>query len=401
MRRMLIVFSAAVVLAAGLLPANAQDVDELIAKYVEARGGREAWDAIDSIKVTGDFTAFSKVNPFTLHRTSDDKYFADFLMGDKIVVVGYDGELAWWDNHWYKEGAQEIAGADLAVVMRDVEFAPALFNYEMAGHEVELLGQVEVEGIPAIGIKLTRNDDSTETYYLDPSTYLEIARDSPGSDFGRAMEQRTWYDDFRDVAGAKMPFFTETQWYTRDRVMRVAKIEVNVELSDDMFRMPAPPGMGSFVAMAGDWNVSMEQRRGPQAEFAPGERQSTIVSELRGALMREHYISPEGAEVYRTLSYDANREQYRVTEISSSNSFMDILEGSMAEDGRLTVSNFETGTPAVYGETIVHGRLAYFDISRNSFKIEYEATLDGGENWWVAAKATYDRRTETDGGEAD
>jgi len=85
-----------------------------------------------------------------------------------------------------------------------------------------------------------------------------------------------------------------------------------------------------------------------------------------------------------------------VTEISSSNSFMDILEGVMAEDGRLMVSNFETGTPAVYGETIVHGRLSYFDISKDSFKIEYEATIDGGENWWVAAKANYDRKTETD-----
>ena len=398
MRRMLIVCSATVVLAAGLLPANAQDVEQVIAKYVEARGGRDAWAAIDSIKMTGEFTAFSKVNPFTIYRTSDNKFFADHRMGGKTVVTGYDGELAWWDNHWYKEGAQEIAGADLAVVMRDVEFMPPLFNYETVGHEVELLGEVEVEGIPAIGIKLTRTDDSSETYYLDPSTYLEIARDSPGSDFGRAMEQRTWYDDFRDVAGTKMPFFTETQWYTRDRVMRVAKIETNVEVSDDMFRMPAPVGMGSFQAMAGDWTVSMEQRQRPEGEFRSSEHSSTIVPELRGAVMREHYNTPEGNEVYRTLSFDALREQYRVTEISSSNSFMDILEGAMTEDGRLTVSNFETGTPAVYGATTVHGRVSFFEITDDSFKMEYEVTIDGGENWWVAAKATYERVAEGDGG---
>ena len=103
----------------------------------------------------------------------------------------------------------------------------------------ELLGEVEVEGMPAVGVKITRDDGSEETWYLDPKTYLEMARDCPGSDFGRPMDQRTWFDDFREVDGVKLPFFTETQFYTRHRVMQIESVETNVEIDDALFAMPA------------------------------------------------------------------------------------------------------------------------------------------------------------------
>ena len=32
----------------------------MIEKHIAARGGREAWAAIESLKITGDFTSFSK-----------------------------------------------------------------------------------------------------------------------------------------------------------------------------------------------------------------------------------------------------------------------------------------------------------------------------------------------------
>ena len=39
----------------------APTLDEIIAGHIEAKGGREAWEAIASLKITGEFTAFSKI----------------------------------------------------------------------------------------------------------------------------------------------------------------------------------------------------------------------------------------------------------------------------------------------------------------------------------------------------
>ena len=38
--------------------------EDVIAAHIAAKGGADAWAAIDSLKLTGDFTAFSRISPF-------------------------------------------------------------------------------------------------------------------------------------------------------------------------------------------------------------------------------------------------------------------------------------------------------------------------------------------------
>jgi hypothetical protein len=376
-------------LAAGA-PVAAATVEEVISKHVEAKGGQDAWNAIESMRITGSFTAFSQVSPFTLHREREQRYHIDHVLDGKLVVIGYDGNVAWWDNHWYQEGAQKISGPDLGVVMRETEFTTPLFDYEGKGFAVKFLEENEIEGIPAIGIELTRPDESVEKWYLDPDTYLELARLSPGSDFGRATEQQTFYDDFREVEGVQIPFFTETQWYTRDRVMVIDSVEVNVDIDDALFSMPAPPGMGPFMVLDGSWKVSVQQRNQPEAPWNESERESTIESLMGGAAMRERFTS-QGNEVIRVLSFDRFQERYRVTEISGRTGLMDVREGEIGDDGRLVVTNVESGTTwSGFGMTF-HARMSIFDVESDSFAVEFETSIDGGENWFLNGKAAYTR----------
>jgi len=188
----------AAILLAAVAPATSMTLDEVLAKHIEANGGREAWSRITSMKMTGTFTSFSKVSPFTLHKKRDNAYHMDHTLDDKLVVIGVQGESAWWDNHWFQVGAQPISGVDLAVVMRDAEFEPALFHVgREGGGKAELIGESDLEGIPTIAIKLTLPSEAEETWHLDPKSYLAIGRDSTGSDFGRPMPQRTFFEDYR------------------------------------------------------------------------------------------------------------------------------------------------------------------------------------------------------------
>jgi hypothetical protein len=233
-----------------------------------------------------------------------------------------------------------------------------------------------------------------ETWYLDPETYLEIGRKAPGSEFGEPMEQTTFFDDFRKIEGVVIPYFTETQWYTRDRVMDVESVEINASVDDALFEMPAPPGMGPFLPMAGKWKVTVSRRQSPQAPYSESERTSIVESGMSGALLRERFQEDDGSDVIRTLSYDRFRKNYRLTEIEESRGLLDLMVGELDDAGRLVVSNLETGTPTeMFGMTI-HFRLAIFDVTENGFQSETEVSIDGGENWWVALKESYSRSEE-------
>lgn len=385
----------------GAAPAGAMTVEEVIAKNIEARGGLEAWSKLDSLKATGSFTAFSKISPFTLHRErvaespgKKAKYHIDHVLDDKQVTIGYDGETAWWINLWYQvPWAQKVAGQDLKVLMQDIDFESPFFHYQDKGYQVELLEEGDLDGQKAIRIQLTRPDASVETWYLDPESYLELGYDSEGSDFGRPQPQRAFIEDFREVEGVMIPHYIEKQWYTRNRIMEVAKIEANPDVDDDLFRMPLPGELGLMQAMVGDWQVKAEQRQSPQAPWQESEVTTTIKARMGGAILEETFTSPQGIEVVRQLTYDRFKERYRLTQMNSFTSHLDVQEGTY-EDGRVTVSNAETGTTwQGFGRTF-HQRLSYFDITPDGFKVEAEESVDGGENWYVNRKATYSRKTD-------
>jgi hypothetical protein len=208
------------------------------------------------------------------------------------------------------------------------------------------------------------------------------------------MPQRTFFDDYRDVQGAMIPHFSETQWYTRDRVMVIENIEVNLEVDDAMFVMPVPPGMDPVQPLVGSWDVVVSQRNQPQAPWEETERTSAVEAWVGGTLLQERFTTKEGYEILWMLSYDRFKEVYRLVSINSVRGLLDVLGGDFDEGGRLVLTNLESGTTwEGYGMTF-HTRLSIFDITDDGFKTEYEVTTDGGENWFLAVKSSYSRRPE-------
>jgi hypothetical protein len=394
MRRWLVGWALAVTLG-GLTPATGADLDKVVARHVEAKGGRAAWDAVTSMKVTGTFRAFSKEAPFTLQRKRERMYHMDHVQNGRMIVIGFDGEQAWWDNHWLQEGAQPITQEpDLHALMREIPMATDLFDYADRGARAKLVEESEVEGIPAIAIELTWPDETVDTWYLDPETHLELARQSPGSDFGQPMPMLTFFDDFRAVGGVQIPHRVESQWYTRDRVMTVEQVQLNIELEDELFRMPAPTGMGPFVGLAGKWKVKMETRQQPGAPWQESTRDAEVESRLGGAMLGESFTTGSGGEYIWTLSYDRFKKLYRYTQINNSTTHLDVREGDFDDDGKLMLTNVGTGTVwEGFGMTF-HTRITLFDLGASEFKTHTEISTDGGENWFLAAKQEYTRPAE-------
>ncbi|HXV75285.1 MAG TPA: hypothetical protein VD788_03130 [Candidatus Polarisedimenticolaceae bacterium] len=373
----------------------ATELDEIVAKHVEAKGG-DRWKAIETMKMSGSFTAFSIVAPFELIRKRDRKFSLDHEMNGHPVKIGFDDAVLWWDHAMLGPGAKKIPdGPDRHAVEREIDFVTPLFDHAERGFELKLVGPTEFEGFPVIAIELTRPDDTVETWYLDRETYLEFARESPGSDFGTPMTVRTFFDDFRRVEGVMIPFVVESQWYTRDRVMRVEKVEINVPVDDAIFAMPAPLGMASLLPMIDDgWSVSTSIRQQPGAPWEESQRDTEVVGRMRGALIQEAYTSPDGNEVVWSLAYDQFREAYRLIRITDQTNHLDVLVGKFDEQGKLVLSNLETGTTWTGFGMTFHTRVTFHEIGATGFKVDTEISTDGGESWFLAAKQQYARTAD-------
>lgn len=371
--------------------ASALTLEKVVAKHLAAHGGKDAWAAVGPIEITGSYTAFSKVHPFTLVRDGERLYRFEHVLDEEPVIQAWDGEDAWWINPWYgADWALPIAGPDRLALERDLDFVSPFFDYAERGFTAELVGPTVWEGQEVLQIDLVRTDGSEESWYLDPETFLEVARESPGSDFGQPMPQTTFFDDFRPVAGVLMPFFVESQWYTRDRVMQIESVEVGVELDPAIFRRPPPTGMADLQHMIGEWTVAVQERQGPRGPFVSREIRSTVVSLLGGALLEERF-ELDGFETVRSWTYDRYREVYRMTGINDYTTHLDVQVGTKGDDGRISVSNVETGTTWTGFGSTFHERTSLFDLREDGFEVEIEQSTDGGESWEVSTKMSYSR----------
>ena len=70
---------------------------------------------------------------------------------------------------------------------------------------------------------------------------LEVAADSQIYDYTQLadpMQQRIFYDDFREVEGLRIPFQIEWEFWARLETMTIEKIALNPEIDKTRFSPP-------------------------------------------------------------------------------------------------------------------------------------------------------------------
>ncbi len=233
---------------AGTSPSSATStlsLDEIVARYEKARGGRERWQALRSIEMMGTFTSFSEEAPFTLRRKRPNLYRFDSRMIRKEMILAQDAQGPWWLYPLYGvETPSKTDDPPPAAVMtaRDAEIEPALLGYQEKGHKVVLAGGGDVSGQQTLRLELTRSNGWVEIWHLDSRTYLEVAVDSKVFDYSQIpqeMQERAYFSDFRTVDGLVIPHRIEKEYGARHTVTVVETIRVNPEMEDRVFAMPA------------------------------------------------------------------------------------------------------------------------------------------------------------------
>ena len=219
--------------------AGAQTLDEVLAKHAAAHGGVETWRAVRSLIVSGTVVNYSNAGPFVFEwRQPDSLRFEQTAFGRQILYVHHGGVTWWLQPLWGVDKPAVITDqAQAALIRKSAAFDSPLIDAAAKGNQVELLGKDEVDGQPAWKLKVTRKDGSEETWFLDPSTFLEIARVDRVFDSIGIKERWTYYSDFRTAEGLVIAHRQDQEYSIRHVALTVEKVQVNPEIDPGRFEM--------------------------------------------------------------------------------------------------------------------------------------------------------------------
>lgn len=396
----------AILLALGMAisPSQAADtpsVDELLTRYAEARGGREAWRSVSSLELRGTYTAFSLREPFRRLQARPGLFRFDTVIRGAETTYAHDGQASWWlEPVFGMAWARRPPTPFNALLDRASAFEPPLLDAKAKGHTVELIGRGDIDGQPTWTVRLTLASSEVETWHLDVSTFLEVAIDSTTYDYTQIVDpiaDRAYFSDFRRVGGLVIPHRVEREYLARHTVLEVAEARLDPPLDAALFRLPLPEGMERLRWLTGTWDLQIETRYAAESPWQTAQTTSTITPLLEGALLDERFtfeLDGEHIEVLRQRSWDRFRDVYRFTHSDNVTFHLNVFEGSWNDD-RIVVDNLQTASASRQeGQELVE-RQALYELTPEGFKLDIEQSTDGGVTWVTTAKYVYSRRLDS------
>lgn len=377
------------------LMSMAQDLDEIIAKHIEAHGGAEKWDAVESMKIIGRFTAFSVEEDFYAYKTKEGGYYSQLELGKYHVEEAFDGEKGWTIDPWQDfVFPRELNNHEVNVFYQKAEFFTPLYKYKEKDINVEFVGKDNLDGVEVYVLKVTRPNRRTETWYLDANTYLEVKCESNWVDFAYRSPAESYFDDFRTVEGVVIPFFIERTFSQRDRILQIEEVILNVPVDENLLMMPQSQQMSQLDFLVGEWDVQVELYYAPRNLWYVADKTSSTIGFQSTNLLKEE-ISYNSVFVQNKLvyySYYAPGEQYRMTLYNAFDSNIEVYAGDFG-DSAFVYSNIPKYTVDTTLNTN-YTQYAFQKITNDSLVLSISASDDRGENWTQQEKLTYVRMKE-------
>jgi hypothetical protein len=219
--------------------ANAQTADEIIARHIEATGGKEKLGAINSVIIENTVHVMDNDSPNKIIVSNGKGYRTESdFNGQKLVQV-YTDKGGWAINPFEGGDAAVAMPADQYKSGAGLVYAVPLFNYAARNEKAELLGQEKVGNANAYKIKVTDKDNIIITYFIDASTYYIIQTIRPAQMMGQSMDLTTTYSDFKKSEyGWVVPQVSEINYGGQfSMTSRANKIEINAPVDAAVFEM--------------------------------------------------------------------------------------------------------------------------------------------------------------------
>lgn len=176
---------------------NAQTVDEIIAKHLDAVGGKELLNSITSVHIEATAEVMGNEAPSTTTILNGKGFRNESEFNGQKVVRVYTDKGGWTINPFAGSGDPQAMPDQEYKSGEDEIYVEPFLNYADRGAKVQLLGQEKLGDVNAYKIDLTNKDGSSTIYYLDPSTFYVIQVSTTTNMMGQDMQVTTTLSDYK------------------------------------------------------------------------------------------------------------------------------------------------------------------------------------------------------------
>jgi outer membrane lipoprotein-sorting protein len=244
MFRKLLFLAATLFLATSL---SAQTVDEVITRYLNARGGVDKIKSVKTERITGIISFGPDAEgPFVLERKRPLKMHMEITISGQTLIRVYDGKNSGWVYNPFTPNAAvtPMTPEELSNIFDEADFDGPFIDYKDKGNKIELADKAEVLGKPAYKLKLTNKHGDVSYFSFDAVSGLLLKWEGTRKVKDKDVPWETFFHDYREMNGLKYPFLIESDAPGTDQNQRITaqKIEVNIDIDESRFdKAPAAP----------------------------------------------------------------------------------------------------------------------------------------------------------------
>ena len=253
---------------------------QIVEKHSAARGGAQAWKAVQSMQLNGqldagrgdslarsmnianagkkasgkgtnaEIAAASQSQepakeiqlPFTLVLKRPNLMRMEVQFNGKTAVQVYDGQHGWKLRPFLnRSDAEPFTADEMKTESERGDLDGPLMDYAAKGTQVELEGTDMVEGQAAYRLKVTPRKGVLKHVWIDGKSFLDVKVEGSARRMDGKMHPVYVYQrDFRSVQGVMIPFVLDTavEGYTETHKLQIEKATINPKLGDALFSKP-------------------------------------------------------------------------------------------------------------------------------------------------------------------
>jgi hypothetical protein len=221
---------------------KAPTVDEIVARHVAARGGRDALAAVRTLRMTGRASAGPGREAIVRREIArPGRIRTEFEFQGTTGLYVWDGSAGWrvspLDGGLEPEPMTEELAA-LSAEQADID--GPLVDWKAKGHRVERVGTSALPGGDAHELRVTLKSGAVRRVWIDAATGLVVKSESTRRVRGHELAFETVYGDYRQTGAVTFAHSIEIGVLGRPQRLRIVveTVETNPALDDGRFRLP-------------------------------------------------------------------------------------------------------------------------------------------------------------------
>jgi zinc protease len=218
-------------------PGEQAAIDQILQRYEQALGGRQAIDSVKTYHMKGVFQVAGVNGTIEgWHKDPEKSLTVVNFTGKGTLKKGFDGQTRWVQTP--TGTVSDPSPQELAELERDSEVYSAgnirgLFDSLKLENKARLNGRdmYVIEGKPTRG--------PAEKLFFDVENGLLVRWDMARKQAGRGtLFVKVHLNDYRDVDGLKVPFNVRFAFESFNFEVQVQELEHNITIDDAMFKKP-------------------------------------------------------------------------------------------------------------------------------------------------------------------